>query len=308
MQHILDTVSLSKTESLQTLVENRTSYTLERCELNVFETYTRSYMVPLTFNDFVITSMLRGKKVMHLFDKQGFEYNPGQTVIVPASVTMKIDFPEATDQNPTQCIALAIDQDQIKKTINYLNEFFPKEGTAEKWVLNYDQYHFQNNQEIAYLINKVVKICAEKSLEKDVLADLTLKELLVRIMQSQNLYALNNASDNINQNPMAYIIDYIKSNLNEKINIDGLTDKACMSRATFYRLFKRELGISPNDFILTEKISKAKELLANPAAKITSVSYELGFSDANYFIRAFKKIEGITPGTYQTKILSSVLH
>ncbi|WP_421944791.1 AraC family transcriptional regulator [Pedobacter sp.] len=308
MQHTLDTVNLSKTENLQTLVENRTSYTLERCELNVFETYTKSYMVPLTFNDFVITSMLRGKKVMHLFDKQGFEYNPGQTVIVPASVTMKIDFPEATDQNPTQCIALAIDQEQIKKTINYLNEFFPKEGTADKWALDYNQYHFQNNQEIAYLINKVVKICAEKSVEKDILADLTLKELLVRIMQSQNLYALNNVHDNVNQNPMAYIIDYIKSNLNEKINIDGLTDKACMSRATFYRLFKRELGISPNDFILSEKISKAKALLANPAAKVTAVSYELGFSDANYFIRAFKKIEGVTPGSYQSNIINQILH
>ncbi|WP_316832670.1 AraC family transcriptional regulator [Pedobacter aquatilis] len=303
MQHTLDTVSLSKAENLQTLVENRTSYTLERCELNVFETYTKSYLVPLTFNDFVITSMLRGKKVMHLFDKQGFDYNPGQTVIVPPSVTMKIDFPEATDANPTQCIALAIDQDQIKKTINYLNEFFPKEGVVDKWVLNYDQYHFHNNQEIAYLINKVVKICSEKSLEKDVLADLTLKELLVRIMQSQNLYALNNAQENINQNPMAYIIDYIKSNLGEKINIDGLTDKACMSRATFYRLFKRELGISPNDFILAEKISRAKELLANPTAKVTAISYELGFSDANYFIRAFKKLEGITPGVYQALLM-----
>ncbi|WP_316736019.1 AraC family transcriptional regulator [Pedobacter aquatilis] len=308
MQHTLDTVNLSKTENLQTLVENRTSYTLERCELNVFETYTKSYMVPLTFNDFVITSMLRGKKVMHLFDKQGFDYNPGQTVIVPASVTMKIDFPEATGQNPTQCIALAIEQDQIKKTINYLNEFFPKEGSAEKWALDYNQYHFQNNQEIAYLINKVVKICAEKSVEKDILADLTLKELLVRIMQSQNLYALSNTQESVNQNPIAYIIDYIKSNLNEKINIDGLTDKACMSRATFYRLFKRELGISPNDFILSEKISKAKTLLANPAAKVTAVSYELGFSDANYFIRAFKKIEGVTPGNYQSNIINQILH
>lgn len=308
MRHTLNTVSLSKAENLKTLVENRTSYTLERCELNVFETYKQSYNVPLTFDDFVITSMLRGKKVMHLFDKQGFDYNPGQTVIVPAAVTMKIDFPEATDHNPTQCIALAIDQEQIKKTISYLNEFFPKEGSTGKWVLNYDQYHFQNNQEIAYLINKVVRICSEKSVEKDVLADLTLKELLVRIMQSQNLYTLTNTSENINQNPMAYIIDYIKSNLNEKFNIDGLTDKACMSRATFYRLFKRELGISPNDFILTEKISKAKELLANPSAKINAVSYELGFSDANYFIRAFKKLEGLTPGSYQSKLLKSILH
>ncbi|MNK05706.1 Arabinose operon regulatory protein [compost metagenome] len=298
MHYIPNAVGLSKNESLQTLVENRTSYTLERCELNIFETYTKSYLVPLAFNDFVITSMLRGKKVMHLYDQDGFEYLPGQTVIVPPTVTMKIDFPEAADNNPTQCIALAIDQEQIKKTINYLNEFFPKEGLG-KWALDYDKYHFDNNQEIAYLINKVIRICSEQSTAKDVLADLTLKELLVRIMQSQNLNAFAAGDNHSNHNPLAYVIDYIKSNLNEKISINGLSDKACMSKATFYRLFKRELGISPNDFILAEKIAKAKQLLSNPSAKVAAVSYELGFSDANYFIRTFKKLVGVTPGNYQ---------
>ncbi|WP_412465720.1 AraC family transcriptional regulator [Pedobacter sp. KLB.chiD] len=308
MQHTLDQVKLSTTETLQTLVENRTSYTLERCELNVFETYTQSYKVPLTFNDFVITSMLRGKKVMHLFDKVGFDYFPGQTVIVPPSVTMEIDFPEATNQNPTQCIALAIDQEQIQKTIAYLNEFFPKEGSNDKWLLNYDEYHFYNNEEIAYLINKVVRICSEHSKEKDVLADLTLKELLVRIMQTQNLKTISDEGYNINQNPLAFVLNYIKANLNEKISINSLSDKACMSKATFYRLFKRELGISPNDFILAEKINKAKILLAQPRAKVASISYELGFNDANYFIRAFKKIVGITPGTYQLQVTKKIIH
>jgi len=308
MQHTLDHVKLSTTETLQTLVENRTSYTLERCELNVFETYTQSYKVPLTFNDFVITSMLRGKKVMHLFDKEGFDYFPGQTVIVPPSVTMEIDFPEATNQNPTQCIALAIDQEQIQKTIAYLNEFFPKEGSNEKWLLNYDEYHFYNNEEIAYLINKVIRICAERSKEKDVLADLTLKELLVRIMQTQNLKTVSDEGYNINQNPLAFVLNYIKTNLNEKISINSLSDKACMSKATFYRLFKRELGISPNDFILAEKINKAKILLTRPGAKVASISYELGFNDANYFIRTFKKIVGITPGTYQVQLAKQIIH
>ncbi|OWK71209.1 AraC family transcriptional regulator [Pedobacter sp. AJM] len=308
MPHILDQVSLSRIEKLQTLVENRTSYTLSHCELNVFETYAESYLVPLTFNDFVITSMLRGKKVMHLFDKNGFDYFPGQTVIVPPSVTMKIDFPEASHRSPTQCIALAIDQDQIKKTIAYLNEFFPKEGSNEKWLLNYDEYHFYNNEEIAYLINKVIRICSEGAKEKDVLADLTLKELLVRIMQMQNFKTITDEAYNLNQNPLAFVLNYIKSNLSEKISIKSLSDKACMSKASFYRLFKRELGISPNDFILTEKINRAKVLLAQSGAKVTSISYELGFNDANYFIRIFKKVVGITPGNYQLQMAKQLIH
>ncbi len=308
MPHLLNQVGLSKTESLQTLVENITSYTLSRCELSVFETYTESYKVPLTFNDFVITSMLRGKKVMHLFEKEGFEYFPGQTVIVPPSVTMKIDFPEATDHNPTQCIALAIDEDEIQKTITYLNEFFPKEGSNEKWLLNYDQYHFYNNEEIAFLINKMIRICAEQSREKDVLADLTLKELLVRIMQTQNLKTITDDTYHSAQNPLAFVLNYIKSNLNEKLSINSLSDKACMSKATFYRLFKRELGISPNDFILAEKINKAKVLLSQPGAKVASIGYELGFSDANYFIRTFKKIMGTTPGAYQLQVMNQFMH
>ncbi|WP_246029454.1 AraC family transcriptional regulator [Pedobacter nototheniae] len=306
MHHKLDLVNLSHESRLQTLIENRTAYTLERCELNVFETYTQSYKVPLTFNDFVITSMLRGKKVMHLFDKKEFDYLPGETVIVPPAQTMKIDFPEATDANPTQCIALAIDNDQIKQTIRYLNEYFPKSTSGELWTLNYDEYHFYNNEEIAYLINKVIRICSEKSTEKDVLADLTLKELLVRIMQTQNL--MTTQAESNNHNPLAYVIGYIKANLNEKISINSLSDKACMSKATFYRLFKRELGISPNDYILAEKMNRAKQLLAKPGAKISAISYELGFSDSNYFIRAFKKLVGTTPGSYQTQVLNNLVH
>lgn len=305
MNHKLDLVKLSSESKLQTLVENRTSYSLERCELNVFETYTESYKVPLTFNDFVITSMLRGKKVMHLNEKKEFEYLPGETVIVPPSETMRIDFPEATDFNPTQCIALAIDNHQIKQTIRYLNEYFPKESNDEEWKLNYDEYHFYNNEEIAYLINKIIKVGSDTSREKDVLADLTLKELLVRIMQTQNLNVLHGEA--ASHNPLAYVIGYIKSNLNEKISIESLSNKACMSKATFYRIFKRELGISPNDFILTEKMKKAKEMLLKPGIKIAAISYELGFSDANYFIRAFKKVVGMTPGAFQSQSMVSRL-
>lgn len=297
-KHNITPVALSNQAQLKTLIENRTAYSLEQCELNVFETHAASFTVPLTFNSLVITSMLRGKKVMHLFDEDGFDYLPGESVIVPADVTMTIDFPEAAENNPTQCTALAIDSDHINNTINYLNERFPKESENSSWQLNYNQYHFFNNEEIAQLTNKLITICTGTKLHKDIYADLTLKELLVSIMQCQNLNHLHTGND-INNNPLAAIVGYIKNNIHEKFQIEQLSNKACMSKATFYRVFKKELGISPLEYIFTQKINKAKELLRNPMLKISTISDELGFSDANYFIRVFKKIEGITPNQYR---------
>jgi len=72
-----------------------------------------------------------------------------------------------------------------------------------------------------------------------------------------------------------------------------------MSKATFYRSFKKEFGISPLEYILSEKIKNAKQLLKHPELSIKKVSFECGFNDVNYFVRLFKKMEGITPRQYQ---------
>lgn len=72
-----------------------------------------------------------------------------------------------------------------------------------------------------------------------------------------------------------------------------------MSRNEFFRWFREQFGITPVDYINKERIKLAKQLLAQKNSTITEVSYQCGFADVNYFVRLFKKTEGVTPGAYK---------
>lgn len=299
--NFLHKIDLTNPKYLQTLVENRRVFNLSNCELNVFESYKEAYRVPLTFSDFVITSMVRGKKVMHLFDKPAFDYLPGETVIVPADETMVIDFPEAEANNPTQCIALAVDAGYVTDTLNYLDTYYNSDpDMSRNWKLQFNQYHFANDNEVTDIINKLIRICSGTDKAKNIYADLNLKELLIRLVQSQHLLQVSlEAGDKNNHSRLHYILHYIHENLTEKIAVDTLSRKAYMSRNEFFKWFREQFGITPLEYINRERIKLAKQLLSDNRNNITHVSHQCGFSDVNYFVRLFKKSEGITPGSYK---------
>jgi len=303
----LQKIDLTHPKYLQTLVENRRIFNLNNCELNVFESYQETYRVPLTFSDLVITSMVRGKKIMHLFDKPAFDYLPGETVIVPANETMVIDFPEAEAENPTQCIALAVDEQYMNTTLQYLNNFYNSDKQdAHEWKLQFNKYHFDNDAEVTGLINKLIRVCSGTDKAKNIFADLNLKELLIRLVQSQYLQQVSTAiEDNTNHNRQHYVLHYIHENLTEKIAVDKLCRKAYLSRNMFFTWFKEQFGVTPLEYINKERIKLAKQLLADKRNSISNVSMQCGFSDVNYFVRIFKKTEGITPGIYQNCMLKS---
>lgn len=143
------------------------------------------------------------------------------------------------------------------------------------------------------------------SITKDVLADLTLQELLVRIIQTQTIKELDNPNLTVSKNkPINYITEYIQKNLKEDVSLKKLSSITSMSTTSFYRFFKRELGMSPLEFILNEKLKCAKKLLKNPSIQINEVCYLSGFENANYFSRLFKKHEGMTPKQYQLLLVN----
>ncbi|TAF63750.1 MAG: AraC family transcriptional regulator [Cytophagales bacterium] len=295
---------LTPTEHLDTLVEHKSIYTLENCELNIFETHQRAENVKLCFDSLTFTAMLRGKKVMHLFGSEHFDYLPGESVIVPAQEEMLIDFPEATAQNPTQCIALAIDSKKIKQTMELLNEKYKKVEHFDTWQIHEHQYHLKNSEELVSTIDRLVHVSRSNDKAKDIFAELALQELLIRLMQSQARQVIfEDYQQNMNRFRFAYVVKYIKENIANDLTVKRLSDLACMSESHFFKSFKRELGISPMDFVVQERIHLAKKMLQNTAKSITDICFELGFNSVNYFSTLFKKYEKVSPKSYREQLI-----
>ena len=191
---------------LEQEVENRTAYTIDTAELNIYETHHVAEKVELTFNSPVLASMIRGKKVMHLPNTPSFNFLPGESVIVPSQEMMRIDFPEAQLQNPTQCLALAIDSDKVRQVTDLLNDRTPLVDQPQGWQFGRTNFFLTNDGPIHQLIARLVYIFTENNRAKEVFANLVLQELVVRLMQTQaRALLLRPDSSHVNMNRLAHV-------------------------------------------------------------------------------------------------------
>ncbi|MBU6123019.1 helix-turn-helix transcriptional regulator [Hymenobacter siberiensis] len=304
--HLPAAVAPLALEQLHYLVENRTVYSLEGFELNVFETHRAAYRVPLRLDGLALTTMLRGRKVMHLPGRAAFDYLPGESVVVDKDELMEIDFPDACLCKPTQCLAVAIAPDTIRHTVDLLNERYPKAESHQPWAIEGPEYaHLTNTPELTDTLGRLVAVSRTSDVNKDVLAGFTLQELLVRLMQTQARQLIfHDYARHLNTHRFAAVVGYIKDHLSESLTIDKLSALACMSKATFFRVFKREFGITPVEYIIRERLGEAKRLLRHPLASVAEVCLRAGFNNLSYFQSLFKKYEGMTPGAYKKQLVA----
>jgi AraC family transcriptional regulator len=293
------TNSLLKGRKLQTLVENQTTFTVNNAALHVFETHQQAERVLLEFDQPVLASMIEGKKVMHLRDYESFQFLPGESLILPAKELMCIDFPEAEVRNPTRCLAMAISEDKINEVLEWMNRAMPKDEGSHWGLMDYN-FHFVNDSIIYQIIQRLMFLFAEDHAYKDLFVDNMLRELIIRVMQTNERAIYSAQTISLRENSrLAYVVRFIRENLQETLNVDALSKQACMSPSHFYRTFKSELGISPIEFINAERIKQAVSLLQNPDISVKEVYLSCGFESRSYFNRVFKNHFQVSPGAYK---------
>ncbi|SFD71443.1 AraC-type DNA-binding protein [Algibacter lectus] len=293
------------TRKLTTLVENRTTYNAEYAELNIYETHAYAEKVALKFDFPIIASMLTGKKVMHIDGLESFDFFPGESVVMPTNKEMVIDFPLASLDSPTQCLALGIDGSKIDEVVQKFNHHVAIENENNTWKLDENASHLINNTDVNHLVERLVYTFTNNNTSKDVLLDLMIQELVVRLLQTKaKAFILNDTESIFNDTRIGMVIKFIKNNLtNKDISVDLLAKKACMSTSHFHKKFKNTLGISPIDYINSEKIKFSKKLIKESKDfRMAEVAFKSGFNNTSYFNRQFKKVELITPQQFKASL------
>jgi|GEM_PF-929838 len=97
------------------------------------------------------------------------------------------------------------------------------------------------------------------------------------------------------------VIAYIERNYTNEIAIKELTDIAMCSPRHLSRMFKQEMGASIIQYLHKLRVEQAKKYLLSTSGKVVSIGQEVGFPDATFFNKVFKKYEGCTPTEYKQR-------
>lgn len=106
----------------------------------------------------------------------------------------------------------------------------------------------------------------------------------------------------INQDPrLTAVLDYMITHPEETPDIADMCEMAGVSESTLRRLFKRQTGKLPVDFIKDMRMMNAARLLLTRNDGVAEIAYQCGYETPNYFSRCFKAVFGVSPRAYRKR-------
>ena len=110
-------------------------------------------------------------------------------------------------------------------------------------------------------------------------------------------YKTDKKSKETNVN-LEIIKNFIDENLDTSLSLKEISKKVNLNQSYLSRIFKKQYGLSPRNYLLNTRINKSKKLLEQ-GLDISQIALELGFCDQAHFYKAFKNSFAITPNQYK---------
>jgi AraC family transcriptional regulator len=102
------------------------------------------------------------------------------------------------------------------------------------------------------------------------------------------------------QRQLVQVLDYIHDHLEQDIKLADLAELLGMSQFHFSHLFKQAVGIAPYQYLLQQRIERAKQLLKQTDQSIIEIALSCGFNSHSHLSKQFRQVTGLTPTAYRT--------
>jgi AraC family transcriptional regulator len=106
----------------------------------------------------------------------------------------------------------------------------------------------------------------------------------------------------LSDNKLEAVIDYIGSNLDRNITLSELSALVQLTPRYFCGAFKQAIGKPPHQYLIEQRVERARMMLVDPSLSLTEVALIVGFSSQSHLNDHFRRIVGISPSRYRSEI------
>ena len=303
MQH--SQIPLSKRrENRQLLVENKLSFYGPETELSIYDTFRQATRVGLDADQLLFCGMVTGRKIMHDSHKNsGQIFLPHESYVMPPGEYVEIDFPDASENQPTTCLTIEIPKQRIETISERMRDVTLLDELKHDWEYQPHILHAHHTSDTQRLLEKLVMLFTQNHSDKEMMVDLGVSELIIKLLREQGREVLlsycHQAPD---ASGITAAIYHLEQNLALPLDIDLLCRKACMSRSRLYVEFKKQLACSPGEYQQQIRLKLAADEIRN-GKTITEVCYSVGFNDLSHFSRRFTQFFSCSPSQYRTRFV-----
>lgn len=158
-------------------------------------------------------------------------------------------------------------------------------------------YH-GNEHEIMFYLEKLLDEVKHDRENVDLICRSIIEILIVNIKRAKSLEVESHQTGHLKQS-VALAKHFIKHNYREPITLDDLAEVSHVNKYYLAHLFKKQIGMSPIEFLNKERITAAKDLLETTNFTVTQISESTGFSSQSFFSQAFRRETSLTPSAYR---------
>jgi AraC family transcriptional regulator len=103
----------------------------------------------------------------------------------------------------------------------------------------------------------------------------------------------------LSERQLLQVLEYINEHLNQDIKLADLAQLIGMSQFHFSHLFKQSMGMAPYQYLLQQRIERAKQLLKQTERSIMEIAFLCGFNSHSHLSKQFRQLTGMTPKAYR---------